>query len=46
MKTQLNVGNVFAKNEFTAVTLHTDGTPAMVRLAPPRTWFVTSSFDF
>lgn len=45
-KLQLNVGDVFADDELIPVTVHSDGTPAMVRLSPPRTWFLSSTFEY
>ena len=45
-KLQLNVGDVFADDELIPVTVHSNGTPAMVRLSPPRTWFLTSTFEY
>lgn len=45
-KLQLNVGDVFANDDLIPVTVHSDGTPAMVRLSPPRTWFLTSTFEY
>jgi hypothetical protein len=45
-KIQLNVRNVFADNELIPVRLNNDGSYASFRASAPRSWFVTSSFEF
>ncbi|KAF0095781.1 MAG: TonB-dependent receptor plug [Puniceicoccaceae bacterium 5H] len=43
---QFNVRNAFSDNELIPITVQPDGTPAAYRIAPPRTFFVTSRFEF
>ena len=43
---QLNVRNVFGGNELIPVTVQPDGSPAAYKIAEPRTWTVTNTFQF
>lgn len=45
-KIQLNISNVFAHEDFMPATLNADGTTAVLKIAPQRSWSITSSFDF
>lgn len=46
MKIQLNVRDVFEDGGLRAVVFNQDGSPAQYRIIDPRTWFVTTTFDF
>jgi outer membrane receptor for ferrienterochelin and colicin len=46
-KIQLNVRNLFAKDEVIPISVQPDGeTWAMCRIAPSREWFLTNTFSF
>jgi len=45
-KVQLNVRNVVGDGERIAITTQPDGSPASVRLAPERRWYLTNTFSF
>jgi hypothetical protein len=45
-KIQLNVRNAIGKGDLIPITAQPDGSPASVRLAPDRRWYVTNSFSF
>jgi hypothetical protein len=46
MKIQLNVRDVMEDGGLQAVVFNQDGSPAQYRIKDPRTWFITSTFDF
>ncbi|HWA24202.1 MAG TPA: TonB-dependent receptor plug domain-containing protein [Lacunisphaera sp.] len=46
MKIQVNVRDVMEDGGLQAVVFNQDGTPAQYRIKDPRTWFVTTTFDF
>jgi hypothetical protein len=46
MKIQLNVRDVTESGGLQAVVYNQDGTPAQYRIKDPRSYFVTSTFDF
>ncbi len=46
MKIQLNVRDVLESGGLQAVVFNQDGSPAQYRIKDPRTWFVTTTFDF
>ena len=46
MKIQLNVRDVMEDGGLQAVVYNQDGSPAQYRIKDPRTWFVTTTFDF
>ena len=43
---QLNVRNAFTGDELIPITVQPDGSPAAYRIAPPRTWEITNTFEF
>ncbi len=45
-KFQLNVQSVTEKGGLTPILFQADGTPAQYRITDPRTFFLTSTFDF
>ncbi|MEY2880946.1 MAG: hypothetical protein RLZZ15_3326 [Verrucomicrobiota bacterium] len=45
-KVQLNVRNAIGKGDLIPITTQPDGSPASVRLAPDRRWYVTNTFSF
>ena len=45
-RTQLNVRNVFAKDELIPVTVQPDGSPAGFRIPEPRTITLTNTIEF
>ncbi|WP_414660143.1 hypothetical protein [Horticoccus sp. 23ND18S-11] len=45
-KVQLNVRNVIGDDQTIAITAQPDGSPAAVRLAPERRWYLSNSFSF
>ncbi len=45
-KIQLNVRNAIGDGELIAITTQPDGSPASVRLAPERRWYLTNTFSF
>lgn len=45
-RTQLNVRNVFAKDELIPVTVQPDGTPAGYKIPEPRTFTLTNTVEF
>jgi hypothetical protein len=46
MRIQLNVRDVFSDGGLQAVVYNQDGSPAQYRILDPRSWFVTTTFDF
>jgi hypothetical protein len=46
LKVQLNVRDVFESGGLQAVVYNQDGSPAQYRIVDPRSWFVTTTFDF
>jgi hypothetical protein len=46
MKIQINVRDVLEDGGLQAVVFNQDGSPAQYRIKDPRTWFVTTTFDF
>ena len=46
MKIQVNVRDVMEDGGLQAVIFNQDGTPAQYRIVEPRTWFITTTFDF
>jgi hypothetical protein len=46
MKVQLNVRDVTEKGGLQAVLFNPDGSPAQYRIKDPRTYFLTTTFDF
>jgi hypothetical protein len=46
MKIQLNVRDVTESGRLQATQFNLDGSPAGYRIVDPRTWFVTTTFDF
>jgi outer membrane receptor protein involved in Fe transport len=46
MKIQINVRDVMEDGGLQAVVYNQDGSPAQYRIKDPRTWFVTTTFDF
>lgn len=46
MKVQVNVRDVMESGGLQAVVFNQDGSPAQYRIKDPRTWFVTTTFDF
>ena len=45
-KVQLNVRNLIGQTGLIPITAQPDGTAAMVRLAPEKRWYLTSTFSF
>ncbi len=45
-KVQLNVRNAIGQGDLIPITAQPDGSPAAVRLAPDRRWYLTNSFNF
>ena len=45
-KIQLNVRNAIGQGDLIPITAQPDGSPASVRLAPDRRWYLTNSFSF
>lgn len=45
-KIQLNVRNAIGDGDLIAITTQPDGSPASVRLAPDRRWYLTNTFSF
>jgi len=45
-KVQLNVRNLIGDDATIAITAQPDGSPAAVRLAPERRWYLTNTFSF
>ena len=45
-KVQLNVRNLVGRQGTIPITAQPDGSPASVRLAPDRRWYLTNSFGF
>jgi outer membrane receptor protein involved in Fe transport len=46
LKIQLNVRDALEDGGLQAVVFNQDGSPAQYRIKDPRTWFVTTTFDF
>ncbi len=46
LKIQLNVRNAFENGGLQATLFNADGTRAQYRIKDPRSWFVTTTFDF
>jgi hypothetical protein len=46
MRIQVNVRDVMENGGLQAVVFNQDGSPAQYRIKDPRTWFVTTTFDF
>lgn len=46
LKVQLNVRDVFESGGLQAVVYNQDASPAQYRIVDPRSWFVTTTFDF
>lgn len=46
MRIQINVRDVLEDGGLQAVVYNQDGSPAQYRIKDPRTWFVTTTFDF